>query len=213
MRRASGCACGSARLFRARRGVGRRWAGRLNTPASGWLVCTGSRGARAAALGHWALAAGGGGLGAACVGLKAPWRAAAMRVPRLRLNCPTLAGAPRRFPVVSAACERCGARLGVLAARRGSFGLTGSARRRTLEQVPKAQPSNLRARCASSPLLLTKWHQWHHHLPLYCSVQGCWQLLVHSAPTAPVALQAPSIAFILAYLPPKAATPRCTRTH
>ncbi len=44
-------AYGSARLFRARRGDGRRGAGRVHTPASGWLVCTGSRSACAAALG------------------------------------------------------------------------------------------------------------------------------------------------------------------
>ncbi len=48
---------GAALSGSARRCAVRGGSGAL--PASGWLVCTGSRGARAAALGPWALAAGG----------------------------------------------------------------------------------------------------------------------------------------------------------
>ena len=124
VRCASGRAYGSGRLCRGRRGVGRCGAGRLNTPASGWLVCTGFHGARAAALGHgrlrltvagWARLARGsmrscGGGAARCY----PWG----------LNCPTLAGARRvDFRLSAAALARCGARQGVCVARRGGFGL------------------------------------------------------------------------------------------
>ena len=86
VRRASGCACGAARLFWGRRGVGRRGAEGCKPLVSGWRVCTGSRGARAAALALGALAPGGGGLGAAGAGLAAPWEAFAERCD---------AGAPR----------------------------------------------------------------------------------------------------------------------
>ena len=43
--------------------------------ASGWLVCTGSGGARAAALGLRALSSGGRGSGTPAAGLDAPWEA------------------------------------------------------------------------------------------------------------------------------------------
>ncbi len=119
-----GCACGSARLFWARRGVGRRGAEGSSAPGSGWRVCTGSRVARAAALALGALAPGGGGIGAAGAGLKRPLRGVAAWVPPLVSELPYPARrAPHRFLVVCAARERCGACLGVPAARRGSFGL------------------------------------------------------------------------------------------
>ena len=59
MRRVPGCACGSVRLFRTRRGCARGGAGRVYTPASSWCVCTGSGCARAAAPRLGTLAPGG----------------------------------------------------------------------------------------------------------------------------------------------------------
>jgi hypothetical protein len=57
-------ACRAARLRRGRRGVGRRRAGQAYFSASGWSECTGPFDARAVALALWALASGGGVLGA-----------------------------------------------------------------------------------------------------------------------------------------------------
>ncbi len=85
-------------------------------------MCTGSRVARAAALALGALAPGGGGLGAAGAGLKRPLRGVAAWVLPLVSELPYPARrAPRRFLVVCAARKRCGACLGVPAARHGFF--------------------------------------------------------------------------------------------
>jgi hypothetical protein len=90
-------------------------------------VCTGSGGARAAALALWALATGGGGLGAAGVGLDAPLERFAGRCcvgATLASELPYPARrAPRRFLVVRAARERCGACLGVPVPLRGCSGV------------------------------------------------------------------------------------------
>ena len=116
---------GSARLGAARGGAG-------TLPASGWRVCTGCSGARAAGPALGSLAPGGGGLGAAGAGLMPPWEAFVRRrgagaAFASELPYPARR-APRRLQAVCAASARCGAHLGVPAARRGGFGV-GATRR------------------------------------------------------------------------------------
>ncbi len=122
VRRVSGCACGSARRFQGRRGVGQRGAGRLSCGKR--RVCTGSRGARAAALGRRARAADRGRLDACCAGLMRPFCERCCVVATPGLKNPTLAGALRvgfRWP--ARLLKRCAARLGAPVARRVfSFG-------------------------------------------------------------------------------------------
>jgi hypothetical protein len=101
-------------------------AGRAGAPpASGWLVRTGSRDAHAGALSLGTLAPGGGGLGAADAGLMAPWEACADGCGVGATSELPYPGrlTPRRIRAVCASRERCGARLGVPAARHGSFGV------------------------------------------------------------------------------------------
>ena len=114
---------GSARRQSARGGAGA-------LPASGWRLCTGCRDARAAAPALRTLAPGGGGLGAAGAGLNAPWEAFEHRCDAGATLASELPypgrSAPRRLQAVRAARERCGARLGVAAARRGGCSVGGT---------------------------------------------------------------------------------------
>ena len=137
VRRASGCACGAAQLFWGRRGVIRRGAEGCKPPASGWRVCTGSRGLRAAAPALGTLAPGGGGLGAAGAGLDALWEAFAGRGRRhpWRLNCPILTGALRVDARRSARLLQGAARVWVCQ-RRGAA-VSGSARRQSARPAPR----------------------------------------------------------------------------
>ena len=120
---------GAAVTGSARRRTARGGAGAL--PASGCgRVCTGCRDARAAAPALGTLAPGGGGLGAAGAGLMAPWEAFAHRCDAGAAfasegNPEPWQERARRvgFWRSAAASSRCGARLGVAAARRGGFGV------------------------------------------------------------------------------------------
>jgi hypothetical protein len=197
VRRVPGYACGAARLFLSRRGVGRRGAEGCKPPASGWRVRTGSRDARAAALGLWALAPGKGRLGSAGARLMALWEGFAQRRDRiLRLNPYPARRAPRRFLVVRVARERCGARLCVPLARRGSFGLGAAVRgvwrgRRTLRQavgvcaLVLAARRRLRRRAvgwsALAPAARTLLRCCSRRLPWACArwarlARGSWRL-------------------------------------
>ena len=105
----------------ARRGSARRGARGYTTPASGWLLCTGS-GARALLRWVCALVMRSAGLVAAGEGGHGVLAGRCSTVLPLASELPyPRRRAPRRFPVVRATRERCGACPGVPGVRRGFY--------------------------------------------------------------------------------------------
>ena len=133
---------GAAVLGSARRQTARGRVGTLaHTPASGWRVCIGSGGARAAALALRALTPGPVGLGLAGAGLDAPWEACAAA----RHGCYFGASEPLPFPGRRAPRRLQAVRCGFCKVRRASeraFGAVSGSERRP-PGAPPQRPRTL----------------------------------------------------------------------